>query len=127
MRRKLALYGIVILLVAFAASSMASAGSRSAVVAGAERSARVADVSPGTALTIHRLLQTRLGWTRHLVRTLGFLDLPPAAPVIGTQTIIDEPDPAGYGDQSEEHSDNSDDTPPTNVDEEESNAAVQLG
>ena len=127
MRKKLALYGIVILLVAFAASSMASAGSRSAVVADAKRSARVSDVSPGTALTIHRLLQTRLGWTRHLVRTLGFLDLPPAAPANGTQTIIDEPDPAGYGDQSEDSSGNSDDTPPTDVDEEQSNVTVQLG
>jgi hypothetical protein len=107
---------------------MASAGSRSAVVADAERSARVADVSPGTALTIHRLLQTRLGWTRHLVRTLGFLDLPPAAPAIGTNTIIDEPDPAGYGDQSEnESNDSEDETPPSDVDEDPSNGSVQFG
>ena len=69
MRKNLALYGIVILLVAFAASSMASAGSRSAVVADAERSARVADVSPGTALTASVLAMPVLSSTASVVRT----------------------------------------------------------
>jgi len=103
MRKKLARYGVfVIVLVAFFffANSLASARTRSAVVADPVRSVKVADASPQGTLTVQRLLQNRLEWTRQLARALRFLDLPPASPVSGTFTIIDEPDPAGYEEEA---------------------------
>ena len=94
MRKKLARYGIVVIL-AFAASTLSFAHTRSAVVADGKRSAKAADSSSQRNLTVLRLLQSRLGWTRQLARALSILDLPPAPPGAGTHTIIDEPDPAG--------------------------------
>lgn len=96
MRKKLARYGIVVILVAFAAITLVSARTGSAGVVEAERSARAVDSSSQATLTLRSLLQSRLGWTRQLLRALRFLDLPPAPPSFGTHTIIDEPDPAGY-------------------------------
>jgi hypothetical protein len=93
MRKKLAWYGVVVVLVAFSASTLASA--RSAVAADTDRSVKVTDSSSQGTLTMQRLLQSRLEWTRRLARALRFLELPPASPVNGTHTIIDEPDPAG--------------------------------
>ena len=95
MRKKLAWYGIVVVLVAFVASTLASAQTRSAVVADGERSAKAADSSSQGTLTILRLLQSRLGWTRQLAIALRTLDLPQVPPSGGALTIIDEPDPAG--------------------------------
>ena len=127
MRKNLACYVIVFLCVALAASSLASAHTRAAVVADTDRSAKAADVSQGT-LTIQRLLQSRLEWTRQLVRALRFLDLPPTPPGNGTNTIIDEPDPAGYGDNPGSEERESDDAdPPTDVDDNETPHAVQAG
>jgi hypothetical protein len=93
MRKKLAWYGVVVVLVAFSASTLASA--RSAVAADTDRSVKVTNSSSQGTLTLQRLLQSRLEWTRRLARALRFLELPPASPVNGTHTIIDEPDPAG--------------------------------
>ena len=126
MRKKLALYGIVAVLVVFAASTLASAQTRSAVVADGERSVKAADSSQGT-LTIQRLLQSRLRWTRQLAKALRFLDLPPAAPANGTNTIIDEPDPAGYGDRPPENGESDGDGPPADVDDDGSPPLVPLG
>ena len=125
MRKKLALYGIVVVLVAFAASTLASAQTRSAVVADGERSVKAADSSQRT-LTIQRLLQSRLRWTRQLAKALRFLDLPPAPPTNGTNTIIDEPDPAGYGDQREE-GESEEEGPPDHVEDDDGPHTVQLG
>ena len=117
MRKNLALFGIVVLLVAFAATTLASARTHSAVVAGGERSAKAADPSQGT-LTIQRLLLSRLEWTRQLVRALRFLDLPPAPLGIGTNTIIDEPDPAGHsGGPTPETGEQEEDGPADDVDD----------
>ena len=119
MRKKLAWYGIVVVLVAVAASTLASAQTRSAVVADGERSATAADSSSQGTLTIQRLLQGRLGWTRQLARALRFLDLPPAAPGNGTNTIIDEPDPAGHtGEPAPEAGDPDEEAPPTELTDE---------
>jgi len=115
MRKNLALFGIVVLLVVFAASTLASARTPSAVVAGGERSVKAVDTSHGT-LTIQRLLRSRLEWTRQLVRALRFLDLPPAAVGVGTNTIIDEPDPAGHsGDPTPETGEQEERSPPADV------------
>ena len=95
MRKKLAWYGIVVILVAFAASTLASAQTRSAGVASSERTARATAPSSQGTLTLQRLLQSRLEWTRQLARALRFLEQPPATPGVGTHTIIDEPDPTG--------------------------------
>ena len=112
MRKKLARYGIVAVLVAVGASTLAPAETRSAVVADGERSAKTADSSSQGTLTIQRLLQGRLGWTRQLARALRFLDLPPVPPNNGTNTIIDEPDPAGYnGDPAPEAGDQEEEAP----------------
>ncbi len=113
MRKILALFGVVVVLVAFVASTPASAKTRSATIAGGERSAKAADSSSPGALTIQRLLRSRLEWTRQLVRALRFLDLPPDN---GTNTIIDEPDPAGFsGDPAPEAGDQEEEGPPTDV------------
>ena len=113
MRKKLALIGMVVILVAFVASTLASARTVSAVVASGERSAKAADSSSQGTLTIQRLLRSRLGWTRQLARALRFLDLPPDN---GTNTIIDEPDPAGYsGDPAPKAGDREEEAPPTDV------------
>ena len=118
MRRKLAVFGIVVLLVALAASTLASAQTRSAVVAGGGRSAKAADSSQA-ALMIQRLLLSRLGWTQQLARAFRFLDLPPAPPGNGTNTIIDEPDPAGHSDDpTPERGEQEDNGPPTDVSDE---------
>ena len=114
MRKKLARYGIVVILVlvAFAASSLAFAHTRSAVVADGERSAQAADSSSQGALTVLRLLQSRLGWTLQLARALRSLELPPAPPFNGTLTIIDEPDPAGAEDTVPPNTDQDEQGPP---------------
>ena len=125
MRKKLA-YGIVVVLVAFAASTLASAQTRSAVVADGDRSAKAADSSSQGTLTLQRLLQSQLRWTRQLARALRFLDLPPAPPGNGTHTIIDEPDPAGNTGDSPESGDQEDQPPPTN-DEDDSDSLQQTG
>ncbi len=129
MRKKLAWYGIVVVLVALVASTLASAQTRSAVVADGERSAKAADSPSRGTLTIQRLLQSRLEWTRQLARALRFLDLPPAPPGNGTNTIIDEPDPAGFtGGPTPEAGDREDQGPPADVSEDEgSGPAQQLG
>ncbi len=118
MRKKLARYGIVVIL-AFAASTLSFAQTRSAVVADGERSAQAADSSSQGALTVLRLLQSRLGWTRQLARALRSLELPPAPPFIGTLTIIDEPDPAGVKDEPlPENGEEEDQAPPDLIDDE---------
>ena len=127
MRKKLALDGVVVVLLAFAVSTLASAETRSAVVGDGVRSVKAADTSRGT-LTIQRLLQSRLEWTQRLVRALRFLDLPPAAPANGTNTIIDEPDPAGYGEDEPPDGESAEvETPPSDVSEDGGSGTVQLG
>ena len=114
MRKKLAWYGVVVVLVlvAFSASTLASA--RSAVAADTDRSVKVTDSSSQGTLTMQRLLQSRLEWTRRLARALRFLELPPASPVNGTHTIIDEPDPAGReGESPPEEGEPGEENPPT--------------
>jgi hypothetical protein len=124
MPKKLALYGIVVLMLALVASSAASARTRS-TVAPAETSAKAATTQG--SLTLHRLLQGRLEWTRKLSRALRFLDERPAAPENGTHTIIDEPDPAGYGDGQGSEDGDQEELPPKDVDGDEARQSQSVG
>ena len=127
MRKKLAWYGIVVLLVALGASTLASAHTRPAAVADGESSAKATDSSSQGTLTLPRLLQSRLRWTRQLALALRFLELPPPAPSVGTLTIIDEPDPAGVKDEPlPETGDEEDQGPPDLIDEETPLTIFQL-
>ena len=129
MRKKLALFGVVVVLVAFAASTLVSAQTRSGMARGGARTVKAAeaDVAQGT-LTIQRLLQNRLEWTRRLARALSALDRAPAPPANGTNTIIDEPDPAGYDDEDRpEEDDPEEDAPPMTETSEDAPGSVQAG
>ncbi len=126
MRKKLARYGIVVLLVALGARTLASALTVPAGVSDGDSSAKATDSSSQGTLTLLRLLQSQLRWTRQLARALRFLDLPPAPPGNGTHTIIDEPDPAGYTGDSPPEAGDPEEEPPTNeVTDEDGNAPHQ--
>ena len=95
MHKRIAIIAVV---VALAAGSLVSAGSRSKAPTPRKGGTTVTDAGRGS-LTIQRLLEARVDWIRQLSRSLRTLDGPPAE-LQGsgnrTLTIIDEPDPTGY-------------------------------
>ena len=95
MRKKTVLYGIAIAL-ALVASTLALPAPRSSDAGPADAALRAPLAQTPGPITVHRLLRDHLDWTLRLVRTLGLLQPTPAPDVsYGTNTIIDEPDPAG--------------------------------
>jgi len=95
MRRSIALCGIAVA-IALLASSLALPAERAADrTSGQATELRVATAAP-VATSIHRLLRGRLQWTLRLTRALRLVEqAPEPQPTYGTQTIIDDPDPAG--------------------------------
>ncbi len=123
MRKRIVFLGVVVLIIGLVASTAASARTRSTAGTPSERTATVADSDSSRGpVTVQRLLQARLELTRRLVLALRFLDQPPGAGN-GSHTIIDEPDPAGFGDNpNPEQGDPEDAPPPDSVDDENDGA-----
>lgn len=129
MRNRIALSFVVtmvtfgFLLVSVSASAQAATRSaenpRSAKSARSERPATSASDTASGPITVHRLFQARLELARRVALALRLLDQP-AEPKNGTHTIIDEPDPAGFGDDpSPELGEAEDDLPPGSVDDDD--------
>ena len=95
MRKSTPLCAIAIA-VALLASSLALPADRAADRGHGDAARLRAATSAPVGMTIHRLLKSRLLWTLQMSRALRLLEQEPEPqPVYGTQTIIDDPDPAG--------------------------------
>jgi hypothetical protein len=94
MRKKSALYGIAVALV-LVASTVALPAPRSANDAQSDVELVRPTAQTTGPITFHRLLRERLDWTLRLSRTLRLLQPTVMPESYGTNTIIDEPDPAG--------------------------------
>ena len=92
MRKRIALQGTAIVF-AVLAGTLAWSAPAPAAAAGRASDAAAASATR-QAVSVQRLLSSRVEWAARLARLLRAVDAPPVLPTVyGPQTIVDEPDP----------------------------------